>query len=234
VRNDLMASESPRNPYSVGTDGEQAEFEWTDRDVEFTETEIRVRGDFELPQICIHTGARDDLILRERTMTAEPLFVWWMQWSFILTCAFAPILAIAAFMARLIRGPAGLQFWHIASITAAGGAIAMLLGSWSRSVNVKWYLSQSYAAWKQERKRIFGVVFVLASTLGLIIKIVAGSWWWLIPIVVAGIAGAIQSHERTIRASSIRDDKFILKGHSAEFTHAWAEKIAAEADQRRV
>jgi|GEM_PF-4089857 len=64
------AARSDVNPYATSPVPDRCDVAWTDGEVEFTEKEIRVRGDFELPRICIHTGATTDLVRREQPVVA--------------------------------------------------------------------------------------------------------------------------------------------------------------------
>jgi hypothetical protein len=232
-----MSSESAVNPYSVGTDLERSEFAWTDGDVEFTEDEIRVHGDFELPQICIHTGATEDLVQRDKRLEAESISASRVQWvvTVMLPVVFL-LLIVGSLWPAVIPGfnlGRPEQVWGILAILTVRAGLSLLVSKWSHKITVKWYLSRSYAMPRERRRRISVVLVVLAVILALPMILETGSWWWLLPVVVAAVAGIILGGESEIGAREFRDGQFVLTGHSAEFAHAWASKTEARYDEQR-
>lgn len=232
-----MSSESAANPYSLGTDVERSEFAWTDGDVEFTEKEIRVRGDFELPRICIHSGATEDLIQRESRLTALSSMAIRAQWvTSMSVLAICLVQILESLLTDLVPGLNSRVFrdsWIFPIVLFANTGISLILHRWSHKVTIKWYLSRSYAMPREKSRQIFGVTIVLVAIFSLLMIYETASLWWLGLAVATALAGIILGRERTIGAREFRDGRFILKGHSAEFAHAWAAKTAARHDEQR-
>lgn len=223
--NRLMASESPPNPYSVGTGLEQSEFAWADGDVEFTETDIRVRGDFELPQICIHLGTSDNLIRRERTLSfLSPLFNWIHKGSGFIEWSAMPALGVLAVVEKQnLVSPAFERtiFYFVLGLMFVSATVQFLVARTGKSINVTWNLSQSYTATKE---RWFLLRTLCTIALGL-------TWIYLsesvfLPCVVAGLfVFADLKRQPAMTARHLINGRFVLTGHTAEFAKAWAALV---------
>ncbi len=232
--NGSMSSESPTNPYSLGTDVERSEFAWTDGDVEFTEKEIRVRGDFELPPICIHTGVTEDLIQRKEKLTAHTVMAIRFQWMICILMMGISFLR-TSYAKNAVEGlnlDNLLDSWFGRTVFLGSIGLLILLNWRSRKVTVQWYLSRSYSAPREKMRTIFGGTIVLIAILALVMIYETASLWWLALVVATALAGVILGRERAIGASSFRNGRSILKGHSAEFARVWAAKTAARNDEQ--
>jgi len=231
-----MSSESAANPYSLGAALERSEFAWTDGDVEFTAKEIRVRGDFELPRICIHTGATEDLIRLEHTVVAVPSFYVAIQWLCVVV-ALVPI--FAPLMGKLLEGRlspsiavllkqnfvTGIPKFSIAVLLLSVSVLPRWIGN---KINVTWYESRNAVALEgKPRNWLWVFLVLLGGSMAAVVSVGLGYFLLLFLGIAGVVAGRVLRKQQMMQARSWTNGRFILTGHSTAFAHAWAEKTAA-------
>jgi hypothetical protein len=241
-----MSSEFNQNPYSLGTAAERSEVAWTDGDVEFTEKEIRVLGDFELPQICIRTGSSEIILRREQTVIGLSPTSYRVQW-FIIVIALVPILASTTSgllnnwfptsintVLNLLREATYIRLCILVLLLGAS-----LLPNWiGHKAKIVWYLSREYTSTMSARRKwLVPTIIGFGGSCGVLISLQDNRFRELYFVAAAGIvvvATRLFPMERGIHCWYFENKRFILKGHSAEFAHAWAADTATEPDSRRV
>ena len=143
-----MSFPSDENPYAAGSSIERSEPAWTDGELEFTDKEIRVPGNTELPQLCIHLGVDCDLVRREQTLRALPNSARRIQTiCIVLLCL--PVAAISWIpqLNSLVQ-----PRWQTLLVL---NAIAIVPFITARKVRVSWYVCRSYASPKEKWRKVF-------------------------------------------------------------------------------
>lgn len=213
-------SPEDKGPYSVSGVTDLAEFAWTDGDIHFTPREIRVTGDTVLPRICIRTG--DTGNLREQVSdvtTVTPAFLWFSR---LVVGAMLVYLMLSDWIQQLtvhqdLRGSFMIC-----------GVLVMLSHAWlGHKTRVTWYLAEDYASRKERWRRLM-IPLLICTAVAVIIGIyLTGSLWWLTLMGLVFFISVAGGSDASITGHSHYNGVYVLRGHSAAFAHAWADRVAA-------
>ncbi len=206
------------NPYAVGLPAPASDCSWTDQEIEFNLSEIRVTGDTELPQLCLKSGESSNLIQRSQTFRAMPRAL-----QGLITF---PCLAILAFVFISDWTPWATMSddlgMFLPLIFVAAGTAHHVLG---KKVHVTWYLSDSYARRASMRRQILAVTAIVSGGL-IVVSIYYTGHSWTLPafVVIFSLAAVLLGRESKISVRHVLDGRFILHGHSRAFTEAWVRQ----------
>lgn len=223
-------SERGQNPYAVSPLARPAKPDWNDGEIVFTYDEIWIRGDTELPRLCINTGQDNDLVQRQHTLRAHsPEAGWFLKLSYW------PLLVAPYFaMSEVLPLDSDFAVLFFPVMPIACFILLFIDFRTARKAQVIWYIRRqdtlTGSGW-----RILGLTVGLLLAMGLlaVVSMISSPMWKLI-VQLAGLAFLfILMHpltETTLKAYATPDGLIWLRGHSGDFVRAWAAQLEDSQD----